>query len=68
VKSGAVIGVFARAGAVAERFVRRFMPDPFALVLLLTLMALGLGLATMPNVPGENGATVLGKSSALVKA
>jgi short-chain fatty acids transporter len=35
--------VFARAGAAAERFVRRWMPDPFVLVLLLTLVALALG-------------------------
>lgn len=67
-KSDAFVGVFARAGAAAERFVRRFMPDPFVLVLLLTLVALGLGLATMGPVPGDAGATVLGKSSALVKA
>jgi short subunit fatty acids transporter len=68
VKSDSFVGVFARAGAAAERVVRRFMPDPFVLVLLLTLVALGLGLAVMPAVPGESGATVLGKSSALVKA
>lgn len=67
-KSDAFVGVFARAGAAAERFVRRFMPDPFVLVLLLTLVALALGLATMGPVPGESGATLLGKSSALVKA
>lgn len=67
-KSDAFVGVFARAGAAAERFVRRFMPDPFVLVLLLTLVALALGLATMAPVPGESGATLLGKSSALVKA
>jgi short-chain fatty acids transporter len=68
VKSDSFVGVFARAGAAAERVVRRFMPDPFVLVLLLTLVALGLGLAVMDAVPGESGATVLGKSSALVKA
>ncbi|MDB4935072.1 MAG: Short chain fatty acid transporter [Labilithrix sp.] len=68
VESSAVAGVFARAGAAAERFVRRFMPDPFVLVLLLTLVALGLGLVTMGPVPGEQGGTLLGKSSALVKA
>jgi short-chain fatty acids transporter len=43
------------------------MPDPFSLVLLLTLVALGLALATMAPVPGPAGATVLGKGSALVK-
>ena len=36
-------GPLARAGAAAERLVRRFMPDPFVLVLLLTLVALALG-------------------------
>ncbi|MDF2696664.1 MAG: Short chain fatty acid transporter, partial [Labilithrix sp.] len=35
--------VFTRAGGAAERFVRRWMPDPFVLVLLLTLVALVLG-------------------------
>jgi short-chain fatty acids transporter len=35
--------VFARAGAAAERGVRRWMPDPFVLVLLLTLVALFFG-------------------------
>lgn len=59
---------FQRAGAAAEHFVRRFMPDPFVLVLLLTLLALGLGLMTMGTVPGPEGATILGKASALVKA
>jgi short-chain fatty acids transporter len=68
VKSTSFVSVFARAGAAAERFVRRFMPDPFVLVLLLTLVALGLGLATMDAVPGDAGGTVLGKSSALIKA
>lgn len=67
-KSASIASVFARAGAAAERFVRRFMPDPFVLVLLLTLVALGLGLLTMDAVPGDAGATLLGKSSALVKA
>jgi short-chain fatty acids transporter len=40
-----VVALFARAGAFADRFVRRWMPDPFALVLLLSLVALALGLA-----------------------
>ncbi|MBX3193224.1 MAG: short-chain fatty acid transporter [Labilithrix sp.] len=62
------VGVFARAGGAAERVVRRFMPDPFVLVLLLTLVALGLGLLTMPAVAGDAGDTMLGKGSALVKA
>ena len=38
-----MIAVFARAGAFADRQVRRYLPDPFALVLLLSLVALGLG-------------------------
>ncbi len=44
------------------------MPDPFALVLLLTLVALGLGLAAMNAVPGDDGGTVLAKGCALIKA
>ncbi len=40
--------LLARAGAGADRVVRRFMPDPFALVLLLTIVALALGLACAP--------------------
>ncbi len=43
------------------------MPDPFVLVLLLTAVALALGLFTMPDVPGPAGATWLGKGSSLVK-
>src|SRR5690242_208934 len=39
----ALVDVFARAGAAAERLVRRWMPDPFVLVLLLTLVSLVLG-------------------------
>jgi len=59
--------VFAAIGQKAEAFVKRFMPDPFTLVLLLSLTAFLLALATMSPVPGEHGASVLGKSSALVK-
>ncbi|MBL8611903.1 MAG: short-chain fatty acid transporter [Myxococcales bacterium] len=62
-----MLALFSRAGGLAERAVRRFMPDPFVLVLLLTLVALGLGLATMPAVGGPAGHTLLGKGSALVK-
>jgi short-chain fatty acids transporter len=58
-----VVRLFARAGAAAERFVRRFMPDPFALVLLLTLVALGLGLLVMPGDAGLGA-----NASDLVKA
>src|SRR5215831_3615080 len=61
------IALFAKAGELADRVVRRWMPDPFALVLMLTVVALGLGLATMPDVPGAAGATMLGKGSALIK-
>ena len=57
-----VARAFSRSGAAAERFVRRFMPDPFVLVLLLTLVALGLGYVTMPAAP------LLEKGSGLVKA
>ncbi|MBS2012784.1 MAG: short-chain fatty acid transporter [Deltaproteobacteria bacterium] len=63
-----MLSLFARFGAAAERFVRRFMPDPFVLVLGLTLVALALGLLTMGPVPGDGGATMAGKASALVKA
>lgn len=63
--------IFSRAlskiGSVAHDVVRRFLPDPFVLVLLLTAAALALALGTMDPVPGAAGATLLGKSSALVK-
>ena len=39
--------VFAKAGAFADRIVRRWMPDPFVLVLLLSLVALALGFARL---------------------
>jgi short-chain fatty acids transporter len=64
-------GLFSRTlskvGAFAHDLVRRLLPDPFVLVLLLTLVALALALFTMDAVPGNAGATLLGKSSALVK-
>ena len=62
-KSEPIVGIFARAGGAAERFVRRYMPDPFVLVLLLTLVALGLGLLTMKGDAGYGA-----KSSELIKA
>ncbi len=40
-----ITALFARAGGAAERLVRRWMPDPFVLVLLLTLVALAFGAA-----------------------
>lgn len=43
--------MLARLGSVFERFVRRFMPDPFVLVLLLTLVALALGYAKVGGAP-----------------
>jgi short-chain fatty acids transporter len=43
--------VLARLGSAFERFVRRFMPDPFVLVLLLTLVALVLGWAKVGGAP-----------------
>lgn len=58
-----ITSAFARAGGAAERLVRRYMPDPFVLVLLLTLVALGLGLLSME---GDGG--YAGKASALIKA
>ena len=56
-----------RVGSAAHDVVRRFLPDPFVLVLLLTLAALVLALLTMDAVPGAAGGTLLGKSSSLVK-
>lgn len=38
-----LLHVFAHVGAFMERFVRRWMPDPFVLVLSLTLVSLVLG-------------------------
>ena len=58
---------FARAGAFADKVVRRFMPDSFVLVLLLTLVSLALGLGTMPASAGDDGATLLGRGSLLLK-
>jgi short-chain fatty acids transporter len=58
-----LVDVFARAGAAAERFVRRWMPDPFVLVLLLTLVALVLGYVKVAG-PALDG----GKASSLVAA
>ena len=37
-----------RIGAAAERFVRRYMPDPFLLVLLLTVLTFGIAWPLMP--------------------
>jgi len=51
---------FASAGQFADRVVRKYMPDPFVLVLLLTVVALGLGLLVMPPVAE-------GKASTLIK-
>lgn len=60
-----LVSIFAHAGAAAERLVRRYMPDPFVLVLLLTLVALALGYARML---GAADGDALGQASALVKA
>ena len=40
-----------RTGEVAERLVRRYMPDPFVLVLLLTLLTFALAAALTPRPP-----------------
>lgn len=40
-------------GAQCERFVRSFMPDPFVLVLLLTIITLGLAAWFTPSRPHE---------------
>jgi short-chain fatty acids transporter len=56
------VPLFVRAGAWADRLVRRFMPDPFVLVLLLTLLALALGFVSLPAAPAPV------KASNLVKA
>lgn len=58
--------VFQRAGATSERLVRRFMPDPFALVLLLTLVALLLGVMSIPDVDGEAPRSVVARASTVV--
>jgi short-chain fatty acids transporter len=55
-----VISAFlARTGAAADRIVRRFMPDPFALVLALTLVALALGFLVFPGTSAGDKALAL---------
>lgn len=50
----------ARIGARAEGLVRRFMPDPFVLVLLLTLVALLFGVIVAPGASlAERGSSLL---------
>lgn len=44
-------GFLERAGDAAERLVKRYMPDPFVLVLLLTLVTLGLAMGLTPRAP-----------------
>jgi short-chain fatty acids transporter len=44
-----------RIGAAAERFVRRYMPDPFLLVLLLTVLTFGIAYPLMPSSLGAVG-------------
>jgi short-chain fatty acids transporter len=60
--------VFASAGAAAERFVRKWMPDPFVLVLSLTLVALALGYASFFGHAEVANESAIGKASILVKA
>ncbi|MBX3226069.1 MAG: short-chain fatty acid transporter [Labilithrix sp.] len=47
-----MVHVFAKAGGFADRIVRRWMPDPFVLVLLLSLVALALGFAKTRDAAG----------------
>jgi short-chain fatty acids transporter len=54
---------FADVGAFAERVVRRWMPDPFVLVLGLTLVALALGYLRVAGL-----AIDVGQASTLVAA
>src|SRR4051812_1632165 len=42
-----------RIGERCEGFVRRYMPDPFVLVLLLTIATVGLALWVMPVRPNQ---------------
>lgn len=51
-----LVDVFAGAGAAAERLVRRWMPDPFVLVLLLTLVSLVLGYLKTVGFTADLGA------------
>lgn len=60
-----LVTFFSRAGAASERVVRKWMPDPFVLVLLLTLVALVLGYVKIALQP-DGGA--LGKATGLIKA
>lgn len=56
-------------GSAAERIVRRFMPDPFVLVLLLTLVTLSLGFVSMGYAPGPDGHLAYGtRASELITA
>ena len=43
------------------------MPDPFVLVLLLTVVALGLALVTMRPLPGDGVGTLASKASGLLQ-
>ena len=59
---------FARAGQFADRVVRRYMPDPFVLVLLLSLAALGLGLAVMDDAQVVGPPNLWNKGATLIQA
>lgn len=59
-----LLGPFATAGAFADRVVRRWMPDPFVLVLLLTLVSLVLGFLVMD----ASGTDPASRASGLVAA
>ena len=60
-----VVGFFSRAGAASERVVRKWMPDPFVLVLGLTLVALVLGYVKLLGAPGDDDP--VRRASTLVK-
>jgi short-chain fatty acids transporter len=49
-----------RIGAAAERFVRRYMPDPFLLVILLTILTFGIAFPMMPAGGAGGGASAVG--------
>jgi short-chain fatty acids transporter len=59
---------FSAWGAWADGFVRRFLPDPFVLVLLLTALALVGGWLSLGVVPGTTDGSELGRANAILAA